>query len=164
MSVRIRMKKFGRKHRPFFRVVAVDARCPRDGRVLEELGTYDPLVPETDARVQLKADRVLYWLSVGAQPSDKVAVMIKKYIEFPADPKPNQQGKKTLTDEQIKDTTKNPYTLHNLIEKYGQTGTALEKQQSALARLAESRKAVRGFSASFIAAAPVAAPVVADAE
>lgn len=79
VAVRIRMKKFGRKHRPFFRVVAVDARCPRDGRVLEELGTYDPLVPETDARAILKGERIQYWLGVGAQPSDKVAVLIKKY-------------------------------------------------------------------------------------
>lgn len=79
MSVRIRMKKFGRKHRPFFRVVAVDARRPRDGRVLEELGTYDPLVPETDARAILNGERIQYWLGVGAQPSDKVAVLIKKY-------------------------------------------------------------------------------------
>ncbi len=79
MSVRIRMKKFGRKHRPFFRIVAVDGRRPRDGRVLEELGTYDPLVPETDARAQLKGDRIAYWIGVGAQPSDKCAVLIKKY-------------------------------------------------------------------------------------
>ena len=79
MAVRIRMKKFGRKHRPFFRIVAVDGRRPRDGRVLEELGTYDPLVPETDARAILKGERVQYWLGVGAQPSDKVAVLIKKY-------------------------------------------------------------------------------------
>ena len=66
MSVRIRMKKFGRKHRPFFRIVAVDGRRPRDGRVLEELGTYDPLVPETDARAILKGERIQYWLGVGA--------------------------------------------------------------------------------------------------
>lgn len=79
MAVRIRMKKLGRKHRPFFRIVAVDGRRPRDGRVLEELGTYDPLVPETDARAILKGERVQYWLGVGAQPSDKVAVLIKKY-------------------------------------------------------------------------------------
>lgn len=79
MSVRIRMKKFGRKHRPFFRIVAVDGRRPRDGRVLEELGTYDPLVPETDARALLKGDRIAYWIGVGAQPSDKCAVLIKKY-------------------------------------------------------------------------------------
>ena len=79
MSVRIRLKKMGRTHRPFFRVCAMDQRSPRDGRVIEELGYYDPMCPETDARVQLKSDRVDHWISVGAQPSEKVAVLIKKY-------------------------------------------------------------------------------------
>ena len=79
MSVRIRMKKFGRKHRPYFRICAMDIRKPRDGRVLEELGTYDPLVPETDARAVIDGERINYWLSVGAQPSDNVRVLIKKY-------------------------------------------------------------------------------------
>ncbi len=79
MAVRLRMKKMGRTHRPFYRVCAMDQRSPRDGRVIEELGYYDPSVPETDARVKLKAERVDYWLSVGAQPSDKVRVLIKKY-------------------------------------------------------------------------------------
>jgi len=79
VSVRIRMKKMGRSHCPFFRICAVDKRAPRDGRVLEELGTYDPRVPETDARAILRADRVDYWLSVGAEPSEKVSVLIKKY-------------------------------------------------------------------------------------
>ena len=79
MAVRIRMKKLGRKHRPFYRICAMDIRRPRDGRVLEELGTYDPLVPETDARAMLNGERINYWLSVGAQPSDKVQVLIKKY-------------------------------------------------------------------------------------
>lgn len=79
MSVKIRMKKMGRKHRPFFRICAIDSRQPRDGRVLEELGTYDPLVSDTDARVTLRADRVSYWIGKGAQPSDKVRIFIKKY-------------------------------------------------------------------------------------
>ena len=73
------MKKMGRTHRPYYRVCAMDQRSPRDGRVIEQLGTYDPMCPETDARVTLKAERVDYWLSVGAQPSEKVAVLIKKY-------------------------------------------------------------------------------------
>ncbi|NQU21865.1 MAG: 30S ribosomal protein S16 [Candidatus Nealsonbacteria bacterium] len=73
------MKKLGRRHRPFYRICAVDSRTPRDGRVLEELGTYDPMVPETDARAVLNGERINYWLSVGAQPSDKVGVLIKKY-------------------------------------------------------------------------------------
>ncbi len=79
MSVRIRMKKMGRTHRPFYRVCVMDQRSPRDGRVIEELGFYDTSVPETDARVRLKSERIDYWLSVGAQPSEKVAVLIKKY-------------------------------------------------------------------------------------
>ena len=79
MAVKIRMKMMGRKHRPFFRICAVDGRNPRDGRVLEELGTYDPMVSETDARALLKSERISYWLGVGAQPSDRVRVLIKKY-------------------------------------------------------------------------------------
>jgi small subunit ribosomal protein S16 len=79
MAVRIRLKKMGRTHRPFFRVCAMDQRSPRDGRVIEELGTYDPMVPETDARAILKGERIKYWLSVGAQPSQKVGTLIKKY-------------------------------------------------------------------------------------
>jgi small subunit ribosomal protein S16 len=73
------MKKMGRSHQPFFRICAVDKRRPRDGAVIEELGTYDPRVSETDARALLKAERIDYWLSVGAQPSDNVRVLIKKY-------------------------------------------------------------------------------------
>ena len=79
MAVCIRMKKMGRAHRAFFRICATDKRAPRDGRVLEELGTYDPSVPDTDARVVLKRERVDYWLGVGALPSEKVAVLLKKY-------------------------------------------------------------------------------------
>lgn len=79
MAVRIRMKKMGRAHRSFFRVCAFDHHAPRDGRPIEELGTYDPTVSDTDARALLKTDRIDYWLSVGAQPSEKVAVLIKKY-------------------------------------------------------------------------------------
>jgi small subunit ribosomal protein S16 len=79
VAVKIRMKMMGRKHRPFFRICAVDSRNPRDGRVLEELGTYDPMVNDTDARALLKTERIEYWLGVGAQPSLRVKTLIKKY-------------------------------------------------------------------------------------
>ena len=79
MAVKIRLKKMGRTHRPFFRVCAMDQRAPRDGRVIEQLGTYDPMVPDTDARAILNGERINYWLSVGAQPTPKVATLIKKY-------------------------------------------------------------------------------------
>ena len=80
MAVRIRMKQMGRKHRHYYRIVAIDGRQPRDGRVIEELGTYDPHVKNTDERVTLTPARVKYWLSVGAQPSEHVAVLLKKYM------------------------------------------------------------------------------------
>ena len=79
MSVVIRMKKMGRKNRHYFRICATDPRNPRDGRIIEALGTYDPHIGDTDARVTFNADRLQYWLGVGAKPSEKVAVLIKKY-------------------------------------------------------------------------------------
>src|SRR5437588_7834526 len=81
VAVRIRMKRLGRKHRPYFRIVAIDGRQPRDGRIIEELGSYDPMVPDTDRRVRLKPDRVRYWMSVGALASEKVAVLLGKYLD-----------------------------------------------------------------------------------
>jgi len=79
VAVRIRMKMLGRHKRPFFRVCAIDSRRPRDGKVIEELGYYDPLVRDVDARAVLNGDRIAYWLSVGALPSERCAVLIKKY-------------------------------------------------------------------------------------
>ena len=79
MAVALRMKRMGRKHREYYRICATDRRSPRDGRVIEELGTYDPHVPETDARCTLDGARIDYWLSVGAQPSIAVRTLIKKY-------------------------------------------------------------------------------------
>lgn len=85
MAVKIRLKRMGAKKSPFYRVVVADSRSPRDGRFVEEIGTYNPLTEP--AQIQIKEDRALYWLQVGAQPSDtarsllsKVGVM-KKYHE-----------------------------------------------------------------------------------
>src|SRR5215471_11951922 len=75
------MKMMGRKHRQYFRIVAIDHRQPRDGRVIEELGSYDPQVRNTEERVKLKPDRIKYWMSVGAKPSENVAIFIKKYMK-----------------------------------------------------------------------------------
>lgn len=78
MTVRIRMKKLGRKHRPFFRICVMDARKPRDGKAIEELGHYDPMVRDKSKRVEINLERVQHWISVGAQPSENVAILIKK--------------------------------------------------------------------------------------
>jgi len=79
VAVRIRLKKMGRTHRPFFRVCAMDSRAARDGRVIEQLGTYDPMIADVDARAVLNGERIKHWLSVGAQPTRKVGTLIKKY-------------------------------------------------------------------------------------
>lgn len=70
MAVRIRLKRIGKIHHPIYRVVVVDSRKKRDGRVIEEVGKYDP--NQEPSLIELKSDRIQYWLSVGAQPSDAV--------------------------------------------------------------------------------------------
>ena len=75
--VRIRLKRMGRKRKPFYRVVAADSRSPRDGRHIEVLGYYNPMTEPLT--IELKMDRVNYWLGVGAQPSDTAASLIKRY-------------------------------------------------------------------------------------
>jgi small subunit ribosomal protein S16 len=77
--VRLRLKRFGRRHRSFFRLSAMDGRAPRDGRVIEELGWYDPMAKDADKQASLKRDRIEYWLSVGAQPSDTVRDLLKRH-------------------------------------------------------------------------------------
>jgi small subunit ribosomal protein S16 len=76
MAVRIRMKRIGAKNTPVFRIVVADGRSPRDGKCLEELGTYHPL--KKGDNFTLKLDRANYWLEKGAQPSDTVASFIRK--------------------------------------------------------------------------------------
>ncbi len=76
--VRLRLKRLGRRHRPFYRLNAIDLRSPRNGKVIEELGWFDPLVEDGDKRIKLNEDRIRYWLSVGAQPSRTVASLLRK--------------------------------------------------------------------------------------
>ncbi|RLJ60721.1 SSU ribosomal protein S16P [Litoreibacter halocynthiae] len=74
MAMKIRLARGGSKKRPFYRVVAADTRMPRDGRYVEKLGTYNPLLPkDSEERVKLDMERVQYWLDQGAQPSDRVS-------------------------------------------------------------------------------------------
>ncbi len=78
MAVRIRMMRMGRKNRPYYRIGAFDAHEERDGSVIENLGTYDPLESNNEKQVTLKKERVEYWLSVGAKPTESVASVLKK--------------------------------------------------------------------------------------
>ena len=76
--VRIRLKRMGRRHRPSYRLTAVDSRASRDGRVLEELGFYDPAHKNAELQCNLKKERIEHWLSLGAQPSDTARDLLTK--------------------------------------------------------------------------------------
>jgi small subunit ribosomal protein S16 len=80
MAVRIRLKRIGKKKRPYYRVVVADARFPRDGRFIEEIGIYDPL--RTPVVFDVNMERVKYWLGNGAQPTDTVKSLLKKYSDY----------------------------------------------------------------------------------
>lgn len=79
MSVSLRLSRGGSKKRPYYKIVVANSRAPRDGKYLEQVGTYNPLLAKDDAnRVRLVEDRVRYWIGVGAQPTDRVARMLDK--------------------------------------------------------------------------------------
>ena len=79
MAVKIRLARAGAKKRPFYRIVVADERAPRDGRFIEKLGTYNPLLPSDSAeRVTLDIERIQHWLSHGAQPTDRVLRFLDK--------------------------------------------------------------------------------------
>ena len=87
MALKIRLSRGGAKKRPFYRIVVADARSPRDGRFIERVGTYNPMVAkDSDGRVILKEERIKYWLSQGAKPSDRVARFLgqAEIIQLPA--------------------------------------------------------------------------------
>jgi len=93
MVVRLRLQRFGRTHCPFYRMVAANARAPRDGKFLEIVGTYNPIPNKSGIKeIRLKTDRLRYWIGVGAQPSDRVAWLLGKFgILPPPPPKFNPQ-------------------------------------------------------------------------
>jgi small subunit ribosomal protein S16 len=78
MAIKIRLARAGTKKRPFYRIVAADSRMPRDGRFIEKLGTYNPLLPkDSEERVRMDVERVQHWLSQGAQPTERVTRMLE---------------------------------------------------------------------------------------
>ncbi|MHC0054260.1 30S ribosomal protein S16 [Actibacterium sp. D379-3] len=78
MALKIRLARGGSKKRPFYRIVATDSRMPRDGRFIEKLGVYNPLLPkDSEERIKMDLDRVKHWLGEGAQPTDRIARMLE---------------------------------------------------------------------------------------
>ncbi len=99
MSMKIRLARGGSKKRPFYRIVAADSRMPRDGRFIEKLGTYNPLMPkDSEDRVKMDMDRIQHWLGHGAQPTDRIARMLEAAGVLPKternNPKKGELGSK----------------------------------------------------------------------
>ena len=76
MAVKIRLKRIGMKKNPFYRVVVADERSPRDGRFIEEIGTYDPM--KQPAEIKINNEKAIKWMQTGAQPTDTVRILLKK--------------------------------------------------------------------------------------
>jgi small subunit ribosomal protein S16 len=94
MALRIRLARGGAKKRPFYRIVVADSRSPRDGRYVEVVGTYNPMVASDHPdRVLLKEERIKHWLGVGATPSDRVAKFCAREGLFEPKPRPDQSKK-----------------------------------------------------------------------
>jgi small subunit ribosomal protein S16 len=99
MAMKIRLARGGSKKRPFYRIVAADSRMPRDGRYIERLGTYDPLLPrDNENRVRMDVERVQHWLERGAEPTDRIARMLEaaglRPAKTRANPKKAEPGEK----------------------------------------------------------------------
>jgi small subunit ribosomal protein S16 len=99
MAMKIRLARGGSKKRPFYRIVAADSRMPRDGRFIEQLGTYNPLLPkDSEERVKMDIEKVQEWMAKGAQPTDRVRRMLEAAGALPKternNPKKAVPGKK----------------------------------------------------------------------
>ena len=111
MAMKIRLARGGSKKRPFYRVVAADSRMPRDGRYIEKLGTYNPLLPkDSEERVQLNMERVQHWLNEGAQPTDRVSrfleaagVLAKTERNNPNKAKPGKKAQERIEEKAAKE-------------------------------------------------------------
>ncbi len=139
MALKLRMARGGRRNLPFYRIVVTDSRSPRDGKFIEKIGTYNPMLAnDNPQRVTLNTDRIKYWLSQGAQPSDRVAIFLAKagLMDMPKwNDTPNKSAPKAKAQERVKEK--------------------VEKAEKARAAAEEAKAA---------AAAPAPEPVVEEAK
>ena len=110
MAMKIRLARGGSKKRPFYRIVAADSRMPRDGRYIEKLGTFNPMLPKDGERVVLNAEKAAEWLSKGAQPTDRVArilddagLMKREARNNPNKAKPGKKAQERLAEKAQKE-------------------------------------------------------------
>jgi small subunit ribosomal protein S16 len=147
MSLKIRLARGGAKKRPFYRIVVADSRMPRDGRFIERVGTYNPmLAKDNPERITLKTDRIEHWLKIGAQPSDRVARFLGQAEVIPM-PTWREQPKKSKP---------RPKTLEKM--------AAREEKQAAAAEAAKEAAAAAAAAAEEAAEAPAEEEAPAEAE
>ena len=116
MAMKIRLARGGSKKRPFYRIVAADSRMPRDGRYIERLGTYNPLLPkDSEERVKMNIERIQYWISEGAQVTDRVSrfleaagILDKKTRNNPKKALPGQKAQDRAEEKLAKDNEEAP--------------------------------------------------------
>ena len=134
MALKLRLSRGGTKKRPYYHIIAADVRSPRDGRIIEKLGAYNPMLPkDSDKRVTLNEERIKYWLSVGAKPTDRVARFLgqAKITEMPAQRNNPQKAKpKAKTVEREK-------------EKAEKKLAAVEAEKAAKEEAKEAAKAAK---------------------
>ncbi len=156
MAVRIRLMRLGRRHRPFFRINAMDSRVPRNGRILEKLGHYDPIEQDPDKQLVLDLDKVKAWLDKGAHPTDGVIPILRRvgitcsYME--------EKEKRRLKAKAIARKAGKPFNTADRV--------ALAKAADVAAKAAEEAAAAAkaAAEAKAKAAADAAAAAAADAE
>ena len=126
MAVKIRLMRLGRRHRPFFRINVMDGRTPRDGRILEKVGHYDPIEKDEAKQIVLNKERIEHWLGLGAVPTDAVVQIL------------NRHGIRTKHGE---DRTRRRAKARSIVRAAGKPFTKMEEQAAAAAANEEKEKA-----------------------
>ncbi len=155
MAAKIRLKRFGKKRSPYYRVVVIDSRAKRDGRAIEEIGKYHPT--EEPSVIVIDSERVQYWLSVGAQPSDQVRALLKltgDWGKFKGD----KDAKSTVKFAEGKANAEDAIKAHADQAEKLKAAKSAEKEKAAK----EAEEAAKAAEAEAKAAAKVEAETVAD--
>ena len=155
MALKIRLSRGGAKKRPFYRIVVADSRSPRDGRFIERLGTYNPMIAkDKDDRVILKEDRIKYWLSQGAKPSDRVARFLGK-VDIISLPERFEQTKQHLPRAKTLERLKEAEEAEKA-EKAEKTATAANSEEAPAADENSTEDDPSGESSAVTESDPVA--------
>ena len=166
MSLKIRLARGGAKKRPYYRIVVADSRMPRDGRFIERVGTYNPMLAKDHPdRVTLKAERIQHWLGVGALPSDRVARFLGKaeiiaMPEYREQPKKSQPRPKTV--ERMKEREERKAASAEAAKEAAAAAAATAVEEAAAAEEAAAEEAAAEPAEEAVAEAPAAEEAAAE--